>query len=123
MHQLFSPRPSSPLQRALTLLLALCVLCAGASIAASGARADQSACANAASEVEACAAHDENSADKRPHFDLDKLSGQADVPVSRAFRRWFSAALASDCGAGSAAWLLAPAHDPPKTILFCTLLI
>lgn len=123
MHRLYSPPPGSRLQRALTLLVALCVLCAGASPAALGAHADQAACAHEAYGVEACAQHNENSADKRSLFDLDKLSGYAEVPVARSFRRWFSAAFASDCSADSAARRPAPAQDPPKTILFCTLLI
>ena len=121
MHQLFSPPPGSPLQRAFTLLLVLCMLCAGASPAALAARADQSACATY--DLEACAQHNENSAERSSHFDLDKLFGQADLPIARSFRRWFCAASASDCGAHSAAQRPAPAHDPPKTILFCTLLI
>jgi hypothetical protein len=81
------------------------------------------ACAGAAYDGEPCAPGSERSADKSSRLQVDKLSGSPHVPVGRTARRWFVDAAPHGCGTPATTWLRSPAHDPPRTIRFCTLLI
>ena len=118
-----SMRTHPSLQRVFALLIAMCLFCAGANAAALAQRGDQDSARVVACDSEGCAQSSSPAADELARSDVDKLSGTPKVPVRSSCRHWIFGADACESGTASVAWLRSPAHDPPKTIRFCTLLI
>ena len=111
-------------QRVVAFLLALCVLCAGQAFAAPACENNEQAVAQLPAEALACA-DDLSSrlpAVKAYQRDFAQLPGHGVIAIGRAPHRWETYALGHGLGVCAAHWLQAPAHDPPKTIRFCTLL-
>lgn len=112
------------LQRVIAFLLALCVLCAGQAFAAPACENNEQAAAQLPAEALDCA-DDVSSrlpAVKAYQRDFAQLPGHSVIAIGRAAQRWVAHAQADGLGVCAAHWLQAPAHDPPKTIRFCTLL-
>lgn len=113
----------NPVRRLVAFLLMLCLLCAGQSVAALDcAKGDGRAVPFTADQL-ACAG---DPADDVPTVsvylpEIAELPGHAVMVVPKAPRLWvaYSNVASRTCAAH---WLRAPAHDPPKTIRFCTLL-
>jgi hypothetical protein len=116
-------RSNRVLQRVFALFAAVCIVCASANPVTFAGTLAERGCAGPAYDAEACASEDERSADKSSRLDVDKLSGTPHVPFARSARRWFVDSVPHGCGTPATTWLRSPAHDPPRTIRFCTLLI
>lgn len=111
-------------QRVIAFLLALCVLCAGQAFAAPACENNEQAAARLPAEALACA---DDLSPRIPAViayerDFAQLPGHGVVAIGRAPQRWVAYTQGDRLGVCAAHWLQAPAHDPPKTIRFCTLL-
>jgi hypothetical protein len=108
-------------RRLLSAIVLLCLVCA--TPIALGAETAERRCSASVSEPDACNQADDRFAAKVSHLDIDKLPGTASVPIRRATRVWLIDSLSSAATSGASLWLRSPAHDPPRTIRFCTLII
>ena len=111
-------------QRVTAFLLALCVLCAGQPFAAPASKNNQQAAAEHPAKP-LTGADDVLShlpIVKAYQRDFAQLPERGAIPIGRAAQRWVAHAQGDGVTVCAAHWLQAPAHDPPKTIRFCTLL-
>lgn len=123
MHRTVSAaRRKSLWQRAFALVVAVCLLFPGASPAAIAWDGQEPGCTGAVYQPGDCTHGNQRSAGEGLPSEVETLPGTPGVPIRRSYRRWFGGA-ARDDGTVSAVWLETPAHDPAKTVRFCTLLI
>ena len=115
--------PYDRLQRVIALLLALCVLCAGQALAAPACENNEPAAAQLPAEP-SCADDVSSSLPvvKAYQRDFAQLPERGVIAIGRPAQRWVAHAQEDGPGVCAAHWLQAPAHDPPKTIRFCTFL-